>query len=229
MFRMFQSLIDVLTIRVWIIDVKDKPFGADLPMEIQNRIMWIFEHKEHLKRLTKVHDELKKLPMCHLTEWLRLPKRTKRCNTPDASNCSCESCTPEPTCHWCVLYAAKYLSVEFKTFEHMLERRDRTTREQNQQFITENLPRFRDILLSTAVNILLPMLVYMPPGRYHFNYRQIPSHSSFASVSFSHIFLVDGMIRETKAVAFRNAREVQESTKLLSPGRYLRVMKRKVD
>lgn len=225
MFRVFQSLIDVLTIHVWIIDVKDKPFGVDLPLEIQNRIMWIKEHEEHRVRLTKVHDQLKKRPMCHLTDWVRLPKLAKHCPTPDAANCSCESCTPEPTCHWCVLYAAKYLSVEFKAFEHKLGRLG----EETQQFITENLPQFRDILLSTAVNILLPMLVFMPAGRYHFNYWQIQSHSSFASVSFSHIFLVDGMIRETGAVAFRNPRDVQESTKLLSPGRYLRVMKRNAE
>lgn len=38
------------------------------------------------------------------------------------------------------------------------------------------------------------------------------------------------MIRETGAIAFRNAREVREHTLLISPGRYLRMMmKRKVE
>ena len=194
--------------------------------------MWMVKHAEHLDRLTKVHDELKKRPVCHLNEWLRLPKPYERFHTPDTENCPCDRCTPEPRCHWCVLYAYKYLSVEFKTFEHKMERLRNAgpyAEERGQQFITENLPQFRDILLSTAVNILLPMLIFMPSGRYHFNYRQIPAHASFASVSFAHIFLVDGMIRETGAIAFRNAREVRESTRRLSPGRYLRVMKRKAE
>ena len=233
MFVVFASLIDLLANRLCIINADDKPFGDDLPIEVQNRIMWICKHTEHLDRMTKVHDELKKRPSCHLNEWLRLPKPYKRFHTPFAAKCPCDRCTPQPKCHWCELYADKYLSVEFKAFEHKLERlrNDIGTyeEERNQQFITENLPQFRDILLSTAVNILLPMLIYMPPGRYHFNYRQIPPHASFASVSFAHIFLVDGMIRETGAIAFRNAREVRESTQLMSPGRYLRIMKRKAE
>lgn len=182
----FASLIDVLSGCLCIIDTDDKPFGVDLPIEVQNRIMWITKHAEHLDRLTKVHNELKKRRTCHLNEWLRVPKPYKRFHTPGAANCPCERCSPEPPCHWCVLYAEKYLSVEFKAFEHKLERLridiGPYEEEKYQQFIAENLPLFRDILLSTAVNILLPMLIFMTPGRYHFNYRQIPPHASFASV-----------------------------------------------
>lgn len=223
MFVFFASLIDALLSAVCIIDANDKPFGTDLPIEIQNRIMWITQHAEHLDRLTQVHNELKNRRACRLTEWLRVPKTYRRFHKPGTANCPCQRCDPEPLCHWCILYTEKYLSVEFRVQETKLQRlRDELgpyEDEKYRQFTTDNLPVFRDVLLSTAVNILLPMLTYMTPGRYHFNYKQIPPQATFASVSFAHVFLVDGMIRETHATQFRHPRAVKEFALAIERGR----------
>lgn len=89
-----------------------------------------------------------------------------------------------------------------------------------EQFITMNLPRFRDILRSTALTILLPMLMFMSPGQYQADYKRIQTNASFASVSIAHVFLVDGMIKESGASQFRNPREVKEFTEAITKARY---------
>ena len=233
MFVFFANIIDALSSAVCIIDVYNKPFGTDLPIEVQNRIMWWTKHAEHRDQLTKLHKELKRRRACGLTDWLRVPKTYKRFHTPLSSNCPCERCEPEPLCHWCVLYADKYLSVEFRVLETKLQRlRDEIgpyNEDKYRQFTTDNLPVFRDVLLATAATIILPMLTYMTPGRYQFNYKQIPPLATFPSVSIAHVFLVDGMIRETRATQFKNPREVREFYLTIARNRDERRKKRKAE
>lgn len=178
---------------------------------------------EHRDLMRNVHKELKSLQSCRLTDWLHIPKRYPLFHEPFNRSCPCEKCDPEPLCPWCKLYAEKYISIEFMVFETKLQRvRDELgcyEDDKYEQFITLNLPRFRDILLSTALTILLPMLTFMAPGQYQCNYRRIRSNASFASVSIAHVFLVDGMIKETGATQFRNPRVVKEFTEVISKAR----------
>ena len=233
MFVVFATLIDALSSAICIIDDYNKPFGTDLPVEVQNRIMWWTKHAEHLDRVTKVHKELKSRRVCGLTDWLRIPKTYERFHKQGDSDCQCERCDPEPLCHWCSLYADKYLSVEFRVLESKLQRlRDNMgmyDADKYRQFITDYLPVFRNVLLFTASTIILPMLTYMDPGRYHFNYKKIPPTASFPSVSVAHIFLVDGMIRETRATRFRNPAEMREFAFAIARKRNTRAKKRKVE
>ena len=145
------SVIDFLCSSVCIIDAEDKPFGADLPVEVQNRILWMTRHAEHRDLFTKVHDELKSRRTCGLTDWLRVPKTYKRFHNPCKRNCPCERCDPEPLCHWCILYAKKNISVEFMVLESKLQSlREGFTAyedEKYRQFVVDNLPAFRDVLL----------------------------------------------------------------------------------
>ena len=69
------SVIDFLCSTRCIIDIDDKPFGRDLPIEIQNRIMWMTRLDEHRDLMRNVHKELKSKESCRLTEWLHIPKR----------------------------------------------------------------------------------------------------------------------------------------------------------
>ena len=142
-----------------------------------------------------------------------MPKPYNRFHTPWKLCCECEQCNPEPVCHWCLLYGKKNASVEFTVLETRLQRlRDGFgLYEDNKyhQFVRTNLPRFRDVLQFTASNILLPMLVHLPAGLYHFNYkRKVSPTASFASVSLGHVLFVEGMIAETGALQFRNPRDV---------------------
>ena len=217
MFLFFASLIDALSSALCIIDADDKPFGTDLPIEVQNRIMWIAKHAEHLDGLTKVHKELKTRRTCGLTDWLRVPKTYGRFHDPKKRKCPCERCDPEPVCYWCLLYTKQNVSIEFMVLETKLQRlRDEFTMHEEvryREFERANILQFRDILLFTVMHLLLPMLVYMSPGNYQFDYKRIRSpHTTFASISMAHVLLVEATIRETGATLFLNPREVKGKT-----------------
>lgn len=232
MFVFFASLIDVLSSSLCIIDADDKPFGADLPIELQNRIMWITKHAEHLDVLTKVHKELKSRRTCGLTDWVRVPKTYARFHDPEKHKCPCERCDPEPLCRWCLLYAKNNISIDFMVLETKLQRlRDEFTmhdEEKYRQFERANILKFRDILLFTVMHLLLPMLVYMSPGNYQFNYKRIRSpNATFASLSMAHVLLVEASIAETGATQFLNPREVKGITLSRARARYAQMKKHK--
>lgn len=52
-----------------VINPRDKPFGAVLPIEVQNRIMWMTWKGEHGDKYKRVTIELLKLPLCALADW----------------------------------------------------------------------------------------------------------------------------------------------------------------
>ena len=221
----FASLIDILCSAICIIDPDDKPFGTDLPVEVQNRILWMVRLAEHQDKITLVNKEIKTRKRCRLTDWLRVPKSYQRFHAPWKRICPCERCDPEPVCHWCLLYGKKNASVEFTVLETRLQRlRDGFglyEDDKYHQFVRTNLPRFRDVLQFTASNILLPMLVHLPAGKYHFNYkRKVSPTASFASVSLGHVLFVEGMIAETGASQFRNPREVREQDRAMGIARF---------
>lgn len=219
------SLIDFLCSAICIVDPDDKPFGADLPVEVQNRILWMVRLAEHQEKLAKVNNEIKTRKTCALTDWLRIPKTYERYHSPWKMVCPCERCDPEPVCHWCILYGKKNASVEFTVLESKLQRlRDGFglyEDDKYRQFVQTNLPKFRDVLQCTASNILLPMLAYLPAGLYHFNCkRKVSPNASFASVSLGHVLFVEGMIAETGATQFRNPRDVREQHKAKAWARF---------
>ena len=232
MFVLFASLIDVLSSSLCIIEADDKPFGADLPVEVQNRIMWITKHAENLDGLTKVHKELKSRRICGLTDWVRVPKTYGRFHDPEKHKCPCERCNPEPLCHWCLLYAKNNISIDFMVLETKLQRlRDKFTmhdEEKYRQFERANITEFRDILLFTVMHLLLPMMVYMSPGNYQFNYKRIRSpNATFTSLSMAHVMLVEASIAETGATQFRNPRDVRVITLARARARYEWMKKQK--
>lgn len=216
MFIVFASVIDALSSTLCIIDADDKPFATKLPIEVQNRIMWIAKHAEHLDGLTKVHKELKTRRTCELTDWLQVPKTYDRFHDPKKRKCPCERCDPDPPCQWCLLYATQNVSIEFMVLETKLQRlRDEFTMHEHgryREFKRANILQFRDTLRFTVLHLLLPMLVHMSPSNYQFDYRRIRSHDvSFASISMAHMLMIEGVMRETGRL-FLNPGEVKEKT-----------------
>ena len=183
---------------------------------------WLADHQD---KLGKVHKQIKTRKTCGLTDWLRVPKTYERFHTLWKMICHCEECNPEPVCHWCVLYGKNNSSVEFMVLETKLQRiRDSFglyEDDKYRQFVQTYLPKFRDVLQFTVSNILLPMVVHLSAGRYHFNCKSTVSpHASFVSVSLGHVLFVEGMIAQTGATQFRNPREVREEHKALALARY---------
>lgn len=208
-----------------IIDPDDKPFGADLPIEVQNRILWMSWHAEYQERLINVHKELKEMQTCHLTDWLRVPKPYERFHSPLKMVCNCSECDPKPVCHWCVLYGNKHASVEFTVMETKLQHiRDSFStydEDRYEQFVSTYLPKFRDVLQYTVSVVILPMLVWMPTGRYQFNSKRgLSPLASFASVSLAHVMFIEGCMETACVTQFRNPREVRRRHEALARAVY---------
>ena len=150
------SVWDYMCAALCIIDPQDKPFGADLPIEVQNRILWMAWHVDHQDRLTWVHKELETLQVCRLTDWLRVPKPFARFHNPWKMVCNCNECDPEPDCHWCLVYGNKHSSVEFTVLETKLQRIrdsfDCYEEGRYQQFVETYLPIFRDVLQDSLLH-----------------------------------------------------------------------------
>ena len=218
MFAFFTSLIDVLCNRLCLIEENDKPFGKRLPIEVQNRIMWMVKHAEHLDQVKKLHWELKSRGICELTDLVRVPKTYERFHDPAKRDCLCLRCDPQPLCYWCTLYGTNNSSLEFMVMEWKLqqERGEWGATHDSvkyRQFEQRNLQKFRDVLVFTATQVLLPMLVYMRPSNYQYDYKLVrPPYSSFAAISIGHCMLIDEIIKETGATKFENPRKVKVST-----------------
>ena len=209
------SLWDYLCAALCIIDPEDKPFGTDLPIEVQNRILWMAWQTDHEEHLREVHKELKSLHRCHLTDWLRVPKPFARFHSPWKMVCNCIQCDPQPDCHWCLLYCHKHASIEFTVLETKLQRiRDSFScyeEDRYRQFVETNLPIFRDALQYTVSYIILPMLVWLPTSRFQFNFRRnLSPNASFASVSLAHVMFIESCIEMARVSQFRNPRTIRE-------------------
>ena len=209
------SVWDYVCAALCIIDPQDKPFGVDLPIEVQNRILWMAWHADHQDRLTWVHKELKTLQVCRLTDWLRVPKPFARFHSPWKMVCNCNECDPEPDCHWSLLYGNKHSSVEFTVLETKLQcirdSFDCYEEGRYRQFVETYLPIFRDVLQDTVSFIILPMLVWLPTSRYQFNHkRNLSPNASFASVSLAHVMFIEACIETARVLRFRHPRAIRE-------------------
>ena len=209
------SVWDYVCAALCIIDPQDKPFGADLPIEVQNRILWMAWHADHQDRLTMVHQELEALPACSLTDWLRVPKPTARFHSPWNMHCNCDQCGADPSCHWCLLYGNKHSSIEFTVLETKLQRIRDTfdcyEEDRYEEFVHTNLPIFRDVLQYTLAHIIVPMLVWLLASRYHCNCkRSLSGYASFASVRMAHVRFIEACIETGRVSRFRNPRAIRE-------------------
>lgn len=228
----FFTFVDFLCSNACIIDAENKPSGVDLPIEVQNRIMWMVMLADHTEKVAQVHEQLKRRATCRLTDWLRVPKTPERFHAPWKHNCPCEKCNPHPLCHWCQLYGRDHASVKFKVMENKLERIresvDLYDNERYEQFVRNNLPTFRDVLQFTATVVLLPMLCHLSAGRYQFNAKsRVSPTASFASMSLGHMLFVEGLISQTNATEFRNPREVREERRAADQRRWTLTMLKK--
>lgn len=220
------SVWDFICTSLCIIDARDKPFGLVFPIEIQNRILWMAWHGAHKDNLTLVHRQLETIPVCKLTDWLCVPKPPTIFHSPWKMDCSCSQCDPEPDCHWCRLYGDKHQSVEFAVMETKLQRiRDGFNcykGDKYRRFVRTYLPIFRDVLQSAVSNIILPMLVWLFPGRYQFNYRRnISDTATFASVSLAHVLFIDGCVSTAGVTRYRHPRVVRQEHERVAKALYV--------
>ena len=199
-----------------VINPRDKPFGAVLPIEVQNRIMWMMWKGEHGDKYKRVTIELLKLPLCALADWCSRPNKQKSFEE-DVWCMTCQSfgCVDKPQCHWCDLYANDHESVEQKVVERALQvKRDAIStydEDSYQRFVRENMQKYVDVHQFTITNVLLPMLVWVRPGENQINHHPIREMDiGFVNIMLGcEMLLNEFMIRNNKT-EFRSPRMIAE-------------------
>ena len=109
-----------------VIDMRNRPFGAVFPVEVQNRIVWMKWMQEHRDKFNSVMAELSALPKCITADWVGRPNRNKRFRTHGNSGwcfpCYTYNCDyHNPVCRWCSLYKEEQTSLELQLFEATLQ------------------------------------------------------------------------------------------------------------
>ena len=202
---------DVLCTRHCFINPCNKPFGAELPIEVQNRIMWMFWKKDHKEQSSAFRQELVTLPKCVLTDWVGTVSMTKPFNNAWCFTCNCDEFNHPSTCHWCLLYAKKHESIEGKVVDSKL------TRKRNEiscydddaydRFTRQYLPLLADTLQYTLSFVILPMLKWINPRQIqmgHALFRR--QNTSFIDVLMAYQIVVQRCIERSGTVGMMNPR-----------------------
>ena len=108
--------------KVYVINYRDKPFGAVFPLDVQNRILCMSWYADHRDRYAKVMDELRSLPVCCRTDWCCRSTRFLKDALLHMTN-NWIARLNLPRCAWCRLYVADNESIELRTLDLMLQRR----------------------------------------------------------------------------------------------------------
>lgn len=173
-----------------VLDLKNKPFGAVLPVEIQNRIMWMSMKMVHEDSYKNVMQELRTLPVCKMVDWCGVVNATK----PFRHTCSgCTECdhTDEQqfTCHWCRLYVNDQTSLYQQEVSRKLnEQRSAIGCYEEQkysQFVQANRQRYAECIQYSFLVCALPMLCHVNPRDQHTNLTYIRQEVTFTEVELS--------------------------------------------
>ena len=202
---------DVLCTRHCFINPYNKPFGAKLPIEVQNRIMWMVWKRDHKEQSAAFRQELVTLPKCVLSDWVGTVSMTKPFNSAWWFTCNGDEVNHPITCHWCLLYAKKHESIEVKVVDRKLTRKcneiscydndayDRVTR--------QYLPLLADPLQYTLSYVILPLLKWINPRKIQMGYALFPQqNTSFFDVLLAYQALVQRCIELSGTARMMNPR-----------------------
>lgn len=156
-----------------LIDLRNKPFGAVFPVEVQNRIVWMQWVLEHRYRYQTVMKELRALPVSVIADWVSRPNSTQRFRASHSGGwcwaCNTHNCDlHNAACRWCSLYETEHTSIELKQYElELQDRRDAISNYNTNaydQFVREHIQRYFDLHQFTLTHVLIPMLGYVEDG-----------------------------------------------------------------
>lgn len=202
-----------------VIDLRNKPFGAVLPVEIQNRIVWMSMQMVHADTYREVKEELECLPTCELVEWVSVANQTKHfTNTysvcTECFNYDCIHMEAQDICHWCRLYTHDQKSLYQLEVSRKLNReRDALgcyEDEKYRQFVQANRQRYADCLKYSFMVCRLPMLCHVPPSERQTNFARIHEEVTFEEIYIGVEMVLDEFVEKNGLNEYRNPRLVRE-------------------
>ena len=201
-----------------IIDSRNKPFGAVLPIDVQNRIMWMAMKSTHADGYKKVMEELRKLPVCSITDWCNRPNEDfgfgdvcLLCTLCDRTDCT--HARDGTRCHWCKLYCDDNKSLyELEVARKLQVERDSIgcyEEERYRQFVHANKQRFADSLKFTFVSVILPMLCFVEPRDVQSSFRIIRDEKiTFEEIFIGFDLVLSDFVARNGLGEFKNPRDV---------------------
>ena len=201
-------LFDYLCHFCFLIDLRNKPFGAVFPLEIQNRIMWMKWVLEHCERFLPLMTELRALPKCDIADWVCRPNSMKRFRASHSGGwcwaCNTHNCElHNAACRWCSLYAEEHTSLELQLFEAQLEEKRNAISSYNaagyERFVRDRIQKYYAHHHFTITQVLLPLLGWIEAGHFQCDYRQVrDNETTFTAISMGSHALLDHLCITTK-------------------------------
>lgn len=210
-----------------VIDPRNKPFGALLPLEIQNMILWMAWHMVHAEAFKQVLGELKKIEMCAVVEWCGTVTPSKQFVNPDlicmeCGSAVCQHVTDVGECHWCLLYCNENKSLqELEVARALQAERDAIgcyDEARYRQFTQANKQRYAESLQFTFVRVLLPMLCYIEPRDLQCNCRRIAEDVTMEDIFLGLDLVSSDFVTSNNLTTFRNPREVRQDARVTVTG-----------
>ena len=202
-----------------VIDLRNKPFGAVLPVEIQNRIVWMSMQMVHADTYREVMEEIESLPVCDLVEWVSVANRTKHfTNTSsvcvECFNYDCIHMEADEICHWCRLYTYDQKSLyQLEVCRKLNRERDALgcyEEEKYRQFVQTNRQRYADCLKYSFMACALPMLCHVPPSERQTNFARIHEEVTFEEIYIGVEMVLSEIVVKNELNEYRNPRVVRE-------------------
>lgn len=198
--------------KVYVIDYRDKPFGAVFALDVQNRILCMSWYADHRDRYAAVLAELRSIPKCHLTDWCCHSTRLLRDTIFDLAVNKIVR-LKKPHCAWCVIYWFDNESISLRTLDLTLERRRQDllpTSSSYPAFVQEYAQRYADEQLFTLTHVLVPMLKWKPPHLVAFDHQLAPTGLSFDDIQHAHNLLWSSFKLSLGGNVLRNTRVLFE-------------------
>ena len=188
---------------VYVINYRDKPFGAALPLDIQNRLVCMSWYADHRVRYAKVMDELRALPVCKLADWC--PRSTRRFkDTMLEVSVNWLHRLGKPQCAWCCLYRFDNESISLRVLDLTLKRARYLL--PYVHFVEDNLQAYANVHLYTLTHVLVPMLKWLPPNMTAFDHQPIHRQLSFTDIHTTYMLLWESFKLVVKSEELQNPR-----------------------
>ena len=191
-----------------------------LPVEVQNRIVWMQWTLEHRETFKPVMNELRKLPICIKADWVAHPKTKRQFRTENRGSwcfaCHEHNCDLHtPACRWCALYEDEHASLELQLYEIELQRKRNAISTYNSaaydRFVREHIQSYYDLHQFTLTQVMIPMLGWTDAGNWQFDSRRVrDNESTFTSIVMGSQVLLEYFMQRNNRHTFRNPRTVAE-------------------
>ena len=202
-----------------VVDLRNKPFGALLPLEIQNRIVWMSMKMVHADSYREVMNELSELPVCDLVDWISLPNKKSHFSNMYSlcAECNNYDCIhSEEVCHWCRLYTHDEVSLyQLEVSRKLNKERDTIgcyDEKKYRQFVQTNRQRYADCLKYSFMVCVLPLMMHLHPRDQQTNFAIIRQEVTFEEIYIGVHLVLSEFVEKNNLRRYRNPRAVREST-----------------